>query len=44
VLQYDGAVWTRTIETTEALLGVWTNSPGDAFAVGTGGTILHGTP
>ncbi len=44
VLQYDGAVWTKTIETTEALLGVWTNSPGDAFAVGTGGTILHGTP
>ncbi len=44
VLQYDGLGWSKTSETREALLGVWSASPIEAFAVGTGGTILHGTP
>jgi hypothetical protein len=44
VLHYDGAEWAGSSQSDRTLLGVWGPSPGDVFAVGNAGTILHGTP
>jgi hypothetical protein len=44
VLHYDGTAWTVTTLTRENLLAVFGGLPGEVLAVGTGGTILRGTP
>ena len=44
ILHYDGTEWTLMTPTDRTLLGIWSSSGSDAFAVGNGGIILHGTP
>jgi hypothetical protein len=42
MLHYDGMSWTLLPkQTAHTLLGVWSDSPGDVFAVGEMGTVLH---
>jgi hypothetical protein len=42
VCRFDGATWTKTtLDQVEELRGVWVESTGSAFAVGSSGTILR---
>ncbi|WP_437729288.1 hypothetical protein [Sorangium sp. So ce861] len=42
-MHYDGQSWQAVTDsgTSASLSGVWGSAPGDVFAVGWGGTIVH---
>lgn len=42
ILHYDGLQWREVYSGAERLAGVWTAPEGEAFAVGSGGTVLRG--
>jgi hypothetical protein len=42
IIHYDGTSWTVVQESAQPLRGLWAASPDNLFAVGAGGTILHG--
>jgi hypothetical protein len=41
ILHWNGVTWSEQSSGSKPLSGIWGSSPGDVWAVGAAGTILH---